>query len=63
VSQDLVLLAVLRRVLRLDGAIGDLVAGDDPDPIGTVQPPADLDLALVHHVDGHGLQLADNCKQ
>ena len=63
VGQDLVFLAILRRVLRLDRAVGDLVAGDDPDPVGAVEPPADLDLALVHDVDGDGLQLADNCEQ
>ncbi len=48
VGEDLVSPAVFRRVVRQDGAVGDLVAGDDAVAIGAVEPPAHLHSSLFN---------------
>ena len=50
--------ALGRIIKAVNGAIHDLIPRYDPDPIRTVQPPSDHHGGLLHHVHGHGLELA-----
>ena len=47
-------------IFGFDGTIRDSVAGDDADPIRTIQPPTDLQGVLFHRIDVHGLQFSDH---